>query len=75
MKYWNICFPGEYGQNVVETWSEKQIIQSPYHTYWCSKMIEVGKQDQISIERCIEDWIVVHWAIETDQWGNKIQTN
>ena len=36
-------------------------------------MIECkGAFAEISAVRCIEDWCVVHWAIETDQWGNKL---
>ena len=71
MKYYTIVFQGEFGQNVKETWREDQIIAS-YYPYWKGKMIEVGKADMVSKERCIEDWIVVHWAMETDQWGDKI---
>lgn len=71
MKYYTICFPGEYDQNVVETWSEDQIIQS-YYKYWSTKMIENVKNPDLSRERCIEDWRMVHWAVETDKWGNKV---
>ena len=71
MKYYTIAFPGEYGQHVVETWSEDQIIKS-YFRYWCMKMIEAGRGDQVSREQCIDDWIVVHWAVETDQYGKNI---
>lgn len=72
MKYYTISFPGEYGQHVVETWSEDQIIKS-YYDYWCGKMIEnLGSKADISREKCIEDWKVVHWAIETDQWGKDL---
>ena len=71
MKYWSITFPGEFGQHVVEVWSEEQILAS-YLPYWTSRMIEVGKQDQISRERCIDDWIVLHWAIETDKFGTPL---
>jgi hypothetical protein len=35
-------------------------------------MKEVNKEDQISKQRCLEDWIVVNWAVETDQWGNSL---
>lgn len=71
MKYWTIAFPGEFGQNVVETWSEEQIIES-YYPMWKGKMIAVGKGDEATTERCIEDWTVVHWAARTDAWGNKL---
>ena len=74
MKYWTISFPGECGQHVVETWSEEQIFKSPYYKHWMLKMCEANKHELISDKRCIEDWITVHWAVETDQWGNKIET-
>ena len=72
-KYYTISFPGEFGQHVVETWSEEQILKS-YYTYWATKMIDAGKGNSISKEECIDDWIVVHWAVETDQWGEKLGT-
>jgi len=71
MKYYTIWFPGEFGQHVQETWNEYQIIAS-YYTYWSTKMIQAGKGDDISRERCIEDWIVVHWAAETDRCGTPV---
>jgi hypothetical protein len=71
MKYWTICFPGEFGQHVQETWSEDQIMTS-YYTYWSTKMIINGKESDLSRESCIDDWVVVHWASETDQWGCRI---
>jgi hypothetical protein len=70
MKYYTIAFPGEFGQHVQETWTEEQILKS-YYTYWSTKMIQAGKGDDISRERCIEDWCVVHWATETDEFGNR----
>lgn len=71
MKYWTIAFPGECGQHITETWTEDQILSS-YYNYWCERMIEAGKRDEISTDRCIDDWVVVHWAKETDQWGCNI---
>lgn len=69
MKYWTIIYPGEHGQHVQETFSEDQIIAS-YFEYWKSKMIKVNKQDLITFENCIEDWKIIHWACETDEFGN-----
>lgn len=71
IKYYTISFPGEFGQHVVETWSTTQILDS-YFRYWCTKMIESGHGDQVSEEQCIDDWCVVHWAVETDQFGRKL---
>lgn len=71
MRYYTICYPGEFDQHIEETFSEDQIIES-YFEYWSGRMEEVGKEDMISKERCIEDWVVVHWAVETDRYGVKI---
>lgn len=62
MKKWSISFPGEHGQDVVETWTEDQIIAS-YYKYWAVRMVQAGHMD-LSREQCIEDWKVVHWAWE-----------
>lgn len=71
MKYYTIVYPGEFGQLVKETFSEDQIIKS-YYRYWITKMIKANKYDMISRELCIDDWISLHWAMETDQFGNKL---
>ena len=63
MKYYLISFPGEHGQHVDETWSEDQIIAA-YYTYWTGKMIQNCPDEPLDRERCIEDWCVVHWAVE-----------
>ena len=71
MKYWTIVFPGDFGQHVQETWNEDQIIKS-YYTYWSGKMIQNVDNPDLSRENCIDDWTVVHWAMQTDEFGNKI---
>jgi len=71
-KYYTIVFPGEHGQHVQETWSTDQILKL-YYTYWSKKMIESGNSHLVSEERCIEDWITIHWGQETDEFGNKIK--
>lgn len=71
MRYFTICYPGEHGQHVQETFSEYQILRS-YFGYWYQQMRKVEKLDEVNIKNCIEDWICGHWAVETDQFGNKI---
>jgi hypothetical protein len=66
MKKWSISFPGQYGQDVVETWTEDQIIKS-YYRYWAIKMVEAGHGDELSREKCIQDWCTVHWAWEAEE--------
>lgn len=67
-KYWTICYPGEFNQYVKETFSEDQILDS-YYEYWKNRMIQVGKEHLINEQRCIEDWITIHWATPTDEFG------
>ena len=43
--------------------TEEQIYNE-YWDYWCAQMRKVGKEDMISKERCLEDWITVYWAWE-----------
>lgn len=69
MKYWTISFPGECDQHVTETWSEEQILKSSWYKHWFLKMSEANKHEQINNENAIGDWIVVHWAVESDEWG------
>ena len=65
MRYWTIVTPDynlfwqEYDK--WETLSEKDILNE-YWDWWSGRMKEVGKEDMISEERCIEDWCIVHWA-------------
>ena len=74
MKYYTIVFPGEYGQHVQETWNNEQILKF-YWKHWNVKMFQSGNGDLVTEERCIEDWIITHWAEETDEFGNKLINN
>lgn len=70
-KYYTIAFPGEFGQHVQETWGEQQILKS-YYAHWCHKMAQANKHELINEANCIDDWCVVHWASETNQYGEKL---
>lgn len=61
MKQWKIEYPGEYGQEVTEIWTEDQILQS-YWDRWQEQMYKAGKEDLISKDRCILDWVTTNWA-------------
>jgi hypothetical protein len=69
MRYWSIAYPDGNDNNIVETLSEDQIIEQ-YYPYWSGKMIEKFGQEEFdknwSKKECIEDWIVVHWAWESN---------
>lgn len=65
MRYWTIV---TINRNILDehyplwkTLSEKEILDE-YWDYWTGKMKEVGKEDVISEERCIEDWCILHFA-------------
>ena len=63
MKTYVYSEPGENIPIVDFYYTEDEIIER-YWDYWCSQMRRVGKEDMISRERCIEDWITVNWAME-----------
>jgi hypothetical protein len=66
MKYYKIGYVGKWGQDVVEIYSEKQILSS-YFPYWTEMMVKSGKGDFVNDKDCIGDWIVVNWATEVDK--------
>jgi hypothetical protein len=76
MKYYTISFPGDCGQDVIETWSEKQILSSAWYKNWVLKMVQNNKSDQIDDDTAIEDWCTVHWAVEVERpdWYNSVVT-
>lgn len=66
MKYYRISYVGKWGQDVVEIYSEKHILDS-YFPYWTEMMVKAGKGDFVNQKNCIDDWTVVHWAEEVDK--------
>ena len=49
--------------------SEKEILDL-YFPHWLSMMAKAGKDLPPSAEQvCIDDWVVVHWAVESDANG------
>ena len=62
MRVFEIAYPTEDG-DVTEILTEDEVI-AQYYKYWSTKMIQNGLEADISKERCIEDWCVVHWAWE-----------
>ena len=45
---------------IIET-TEAEIV-AMYFPYWRERMIAAGKTNEATIENCIDDWVVVHWA-------------
>jgi hypothetical protein len=61
MKYYEISYPDENNNDIIEILTEQEIIDQ-YYTYWSTKMIQNVPNPDLSRERCIEDWCIVHWA-------------
>ena len=65
MKYWSYSEPlyNASGKlfNVVVTKSEDEILNE-YYEYWVSRMKRVNKDNLISKENCIDDWVRVNFA-------------
>ena len=66
MKYWSISYPDENNNNVTETFSEQEIIEMEWKR-WCDNMQKAGKNlSDYTFQDCIDDWVVVNWAIESN---------
>ena len=66
-KYWTIIFPGEHGQYVQETWPEPCIINA-FHAEWKERVLK-----NINEYQFLEHWKTIHWAVETDEFGNELK--
>lgn len=68
MRYWLYAEPaGETSEPVWQVWSDQAILAS-YFENWRGLMKKAGKPLSAFLEydqqRCIEDWVTVHWAVE-----------
>ena len=63
---WSYVKPADDGVTAVKIIkTEKEILDSCWG-YWSAKMKALGKEDMISEKACIEDWIVVNWAVQEE---------
>lgn len=70
MKYWTYVELGDDGVSpVYETLSDQEILDR-YWDYWYGRMCEKFGKDHVDAtytkQDCIDDWVVVHWAWESD---------
>jgi hypothetical protein len=76
MKYWTYVEPTDEADFIV-TMSEKEILDN-YFEYWYGMMAKGGKdippEGRVAEEMCIGDWVVIHWATETDENGLEIES-
>lgn len=65
MRYWIYCEPA--GEKTTEPcWtilSDKAVLDT-YWDYWCERMRQKNLEHLIDRDRCIEDWVTIHWAVE-----------
>ena len=73
MRHYTIAEFDELGDDVETTLSEEQILKE-YWDYWYGNMCKkFGKEfvdENYGPEECLQDWIIIHWAWETDSSGN-----
>lgn len=50
----------------LHTLTEQEILNL-YFPHWSEQMKLRGKEELISEEHCLEDWIIVNWAWEIQQ--------
>lgn len=74
MKYYSY-YEYEPNRPYIVTKSEEDI-RKEYWSYWYDKMCMKYEQayvdENYSLNDCIEDWVVVHWAWASDKSGNKV---
>lgn len=67
MRYFEIHYPDSEGNSIHEVLSEEDI-QREYWPHWydagCKKFGKDYVDAHYSFEDCLEDWIVIHWAME-----------
>lgn len=62
MKYYSIVYPDKQQNTVEEVLSEQDILDH-YWEYWYEKMVLADKRHLISLQNCIDDWVVINWAM------------
>lgn len=64
MRYWIYTEPAKNSSHPVYCILSEDAIYESYWDYWHKQMVMVGKGAVATRERCIEDWVTVHWAWE-----------
>jgi hypothetical protein len=58
---WAYIEPGPNNEPVRVVVSEDELRQT-FWPWWQERMIRAGKENLVTFENCVEDFIVVHWA-------------
>lgn len=69
MRYYQIAYPDEHGNDIVEVLSEDDV-RKQYWPHWYQRMCDKYGQKEVdknwSFEDCLSDWVCVHWAMEIE---------
>ena len=74
MRYWKYAEPNNPEKDdfssVITTLSDEDILKE-YWDYWYGRMCDKFGKDHVdanySPQDCIDDWVIVHWAIESKE--------
>lgn len=66
MKYYSYVEPGDNDLEVTKIVMSEEEILKDYWDYWADRMREAGLSKEISKQKCIEDFCVIHWATEEE---------
>ena len=66
---WEIHCPDNNNCDVMERFTDSDILDC-YWDYWEDKMSRKFGKDSLHItsKNCIDDWVVVHWAVRVFNW-------
>lgn len=73
MKYWKIVYPkdpenGDFTPEYI-TLSDQEILDQ-YWDHWYDQMCKKFSKEEVDAkwtkQDCIDDWVIVHWAWESD---------
>ena len=74
MRYWTIAEPKDPEKDDFSpeyfTYSDEEILKE-YWDYWYGRMCDKFGKEHVdanySPQDCIDDWVIVHWAIESKE--------
>lgn len=64
MRKFQIASYTDSGVQFDEIWTEKDILHSDWAKIWFTRAVDSGKCYDISDKNCLEDWLVINWALE-----------
>jgi hypothetical protein len=73
MKYYTKPVPSDMAI-LYETYTTKDILDE-YFPAWCEMMIQGGSGEFLSTDKCIDDWILMNHAWESDSEGYHVFTS